>query len=113
MRLTLKSVRMDLSGCNIEFEDGSEYFWPLSEPLFVEAKVPRKEITESGIAHIEVAVSDSFNVKHNLNDGTAKWFRDELDQLWVKFDTPNRIRVEHHVIPAHLVRDVVYLPRSG
>jgi len=71
------------------------------------------EIIEQGIASIECALSDAFNVKHNIQGGQAKWFKDELGQLWVKFDAVERIAVVHHVIPAHLVRDVVYLPRSG
>lgn len=65
-------------------------------------------ITETGIAAITIAISDVFNRILSVEDGTAKWFRDELDQVWVKFNTS----ANHHVFPASRVREVLYYKRE-
>lgn len=72
-----------------------------------------EEITEIGIGTILIG-----KVKHTPCGTTAKWFRDELGQLWVKFDSSrpgNRGApdyYEHWVFPAHLVRGVRYLKKG-
>ncbi len=63
------------------------------------------EIIEEGIKHIAVAYTDELNQLFDIKDGWAKWFRDELGQVWVKF---NNTGGSHYVIPADRVREVAY-----
>jgi hypothetical protein len=69
-----------------------------------------KAIEEEGISRIEVEVSSTYNRAFIPLDGRAKWFRDELNQLWVKFITVSNADQElvQHVIPASRVVEVLY-----
>ena len=64
-------------------------------------------ITETGITEIGFKFGSQFNP---TDDGTVKWFRDEMDQDWVKFKIlgeQNRTRRKvTYVIPA---REVLYV----
>ena len=66
------------------------------------------EIVEEGISLIAVAISDVFCRRDKPLNGWAKWFRDELGQLWVKYSTAQGEAVYQHVIPASRVREVQY-----
>lgn len=68
------------------------------------------EIIETGVKQIVIAYTDDLNQVYEIKDGWAKWFRDELDQVWVKF---NNLNDTHYVIPADRVREVVYHPQSA
>ena len=70
------------------------------------------EIIETGISMIEVETA-GHRSKTYIPAGTrAKWFRDELGQLWVKFDEAPEGSQEdgywQHVIPAGRVIRVTY-----
>jgi hypothetical protein len=45
------------------------------------------EIVEEGIFEVEISLSTVFNKVYQPAGQRAKWFRDELGQLWVKFDS--------------------------
>jgi len=64
-------------------------------------------IEERGIAFITVD-SGYENENYEPLQGWAKWFRDELDQTWVKFDTAGIDEIVHLVYPADQVRCVEY-----
>lgn len=79
------------------------------------------EIIEQGVATIELAASQQWNRDFEPFDGKVKWFRDELGQIWVKFqtgriqtivhphDTEERVvDLKDHVWPASRVVEVVY-----
>ena len=78
----------------------------------------KHEIVEEGIAEIELAASTVYNRSFKPYDGRAKWFRDELGQIWVKFqtartphphDTEERVvDRKDHVWPADRVVCVTY-----
>ena len=65
---------------------------------------PITEVQESGIASIEIAISDVFNRKYTPRRGYAKWFMDAFGDRWCKFYTDAGC----HVIPAPRVREVIY-----
>jgi len=68
------------------------------------------EIIEVNIDSIYLRSPESS--AYHPSDGTAKWFRDELGQTWVKF----RLRLfsgetQTIVVPSDRVSEVNYLPR--
>jgi len=74
------------------------------------------EIIEEGITAILVSRSSNMNREFTPAGQRAKWFRDDLDQLWVKFDVAESTLsqdVVTHVIPASRVVDVQYLRRGN
>lgn len=80
---------------------------PGTEVVVFEAQ----EIVENGISNISISQSSAWNTKYQPAGQRAKWFRDELGQLWVKFDeAPSSLsqRIVTHVIPASRVVDVQY-----
>ena len=70
-----------------------------------------QEIVENNIRIIliEYAQGRESIMHYRPQDGRAKWFRDDLDQLWVKFTFAD----EHHVVPASRVIEVVYNRRPS
>ena len=62
------------------------------------------EIVEKNIRRIELAASSTFNRDYLPDRHEAKWFRDELGQLWVKFYIDGKC----HVAPADRVVMVEY-----
>lgn len=51
---------------------------------------PKHEIVEEGVTSIELAASSTWNRSYEPAGQQAKWFRDELGQLWVKFQTTQK-----------------------
>jgi hypothetical protein len=68
----------------------------------------KDDITESGVSAIEYQVLPTELRVHLPHDGVAKWFRDELDQLWCKFTTEESGAFTQHVIKAHTIIEVRY-----
>lgn len=77
--------------------------------------VPPDAILEEGIAEIVIARSTVFNMTYHPLKGWAKWFRDELGQVWVKFNVrgaTSEQAVQHWVYPADRVVGVRYLHKE-
>jgi len=74
------------------------------------------EILEQNISRIEV-MSRTTSAFYTPEGGAAKWFRDELGQVWVKFlvkremSNDRGVLIEEHVFAARLVRVIVYTPK--
>jgi len=68
----------------------------------------KNDITEVGVDAIEYQVSPTELRVHQPHDGVAKWFRDELKQLWCKFTTAESGAFTQHVIKAHTIIEVRY-----
>lgn len=66
------------------------------------------EIIEQGISAIEYRTAANFNRVHRPADGVAKWFKDGLDQIWVKFTTKEMGVTTDHVVLASRVVEVRY-----
>lgn len=68
------------------------------------------EIVETGITLLEISKSAAFNRTFVPAGGEAKWFKDELGQLWVKFSTTKAGDQPplQHVVPASRVVEVQY-----
>jgi hypothetical protein len=68
-----------------------------------------QEIVEEGVSTIELSQSAMMNKVFRVYDGRAKWFKDELGQIWVKFTTEDSgVRIDH-VWPSNLVVEVCYI----
>jgi hypothetical protein len=66
------------------------------------------DIFETGISRIEyVLTSDAIRV-HEPHNGQAKWFKDELGQVWCKFITVTNGKTEQHVVLGSRIIEVVY-----
>jgi hypothetical protein len=66
------------------------------------------ELIETGVSAIEYRVLPKVLRNFEPFNGTVKWFRDELDQLWTKFSTEDDGVITDHVIPATSVAEVRY-----
>ena len=64
-------------------------------------------ITEQNIKEIELAFVNTSRV-FRPKDGTVKWFKDELDQVWLKFVPAESIGGLEQVWPGHRVVRVIY-----
>lgn len=111
----LTARQNDSLGNNVKAEDVTRWHKEINDIRFAEAWLSEQpfgkdnEIIETGIKAITYAVSDTFNVEVRPSEGWAKWFKDELGQLWVKFNRDQ----DHFVIPADRVREVVYVWQSA
>jgi len=66
------------------------------------------DIVENGVNAIEYQVLPQVLRVHQPHDGVAKWFSDELEQVWVKFTTEDSGTLTQHVVPADLIVEVRY-----
>jgi hypothetical protein len=75
-------------------------------PVEYEYVDPGREILETGISKIELAASQQWNRDYEPWMGEAKWFRDELGQIWVKFQTARVRTVVHPHDTEEIVEDL-------
>jgi hypothetical protein len=63
---------------------------------------------EEGVASIELAASSTWNREYKPVDGRVKWFRDDMGQVWVKFQALKDGHLLDRVWLASRVVEVTY-----
>ena len=69
--------------------------------------IPVDEIVEEDVETIHYDMGYGVT-EDDPHAGRVKWFRDELDQLWFKFDVRSAGEYENRVLPASACRAVIY-----